>query len=285
MVAENGHISEIFSSFQGEGGSVRGSCFGKRQIFIRLSRCNLSFTEKGNNPCFWCDSPTAQKPNQDLCNREVEAGSGKLLSEKNPISSENLYSYICKLITPDLHSISITGGEPLQQLSFLLNFIKFLRKNAFQFPLYLETNGAILPSEEDFQKLTRGFEYCCCDIKDRSSKAILSGDWKQLVKNELRFIHKMVIGGVNTFAKMVVTAETKLADIKWISSELSKIKYENGEIVGLAIQPVTLENEKLRKKYSISNEHLNQLFYAAAESLPPESLSLSIQAHKYLNLL
>jgi len=41
---EGGHLVEIFSSYQGEGGVVRGSCFGRRQIFIRFAGCNLNCT-------------------------------------------------------------------------------------------------------------------------------------------------------------------------------------------------------------------------------------------------
>ncbi len=55
-----GYLSELFSSIQGEGGTVRGSCFGKRQIFIRFAGCNLANRAFNSSGCFWCDSPTAQ---------------------------------------------------------------------------------------------------------------------------------------------------------------------------------------------------------------------------------
>lgn len=58
---KNGYFSEVFSSIQGEGGLVRGSCFGKRQIFVRFSGCNLSDGGFGSRGCFWCDSPTSQE--------------------------------------------------------------------------------------------------------------------------------------------------------------------------------------------------------------------------------
>ena len=53
-------LSEIFSSIQGEGGTLRGSCFGKRQIFIRFAGCNLAKGAYDTNGCFWCDSTLAQ---------------------------------------------------------------------------------------------------------------------------------------------------------------------------------------------------------------------------------
>ncbi len=105
------------------------------------------------------------------------------------------------------------------------------------------------------------------------------------MNNELEFISKMIHHGVETFAKIVVTSQTQIQDIQWISKNLSEIKYPNGENVSLAIQPVSLENEDLKAKYSISISHLNEIFYTSAEYLKPENLTLSIQAHKYLKLL
>ena len=118
-----------------------------------------------------------------------------------------------------------------------------------------------------------------------SSKVALPDPWKSLVITELDFIRNMVKYGTETFAKLVVTSETQLQDIRWISKELSKITYADGQVVGLAIQPVYLESKELKDNYSISTSHLNNIFYTAAEFLPSESLTLSIQAHKYLKLL
>ena len=55
-----GYLFEIFSSIQGEGGTVRGSCFGKRQVFIRFAGCNLANQGFNTSGCFWCDSRTSQ---------------------------------------------------------------------------------------------------------------------------------------------------------------------------------------------------------------------------------
>ncbi len=41
-------MAEVFNSWQGEGGSVEGSAFGRRQIFARFAGCDLY--------CAWCDS-------------------------------------------------------------------------------------------------------------------------------------------------------------------------------------------------------------------------------------
>ncbi len=277
-------ITEIFSSIQGEGGTVRGSCFGKRQIFIRFSGCNLSDGLYGTSGCFWCDSINAQDPQPPKAKIEEIPGSLRYNYLRNPITKDNLINIIQKLITKDLHSISFTGGEPLCQLDFILDFAEFLENNHINYPLYLETNGTLIPNKKQLNILAKYFRFCCCDIKDRSSQSSIEKTWKELVIKELDFIKVFVEMNINIFAKIIVTSQTKIGDIGWICHNLSEIEYSNGESVGLAIQPVYLIDEDLKERYLISIDHLNELFYKAAESLSSEQISLSIQAHKYLNL-
>ena len=279
------YLTEIFSSFQGEGGIVRGSCFGKRQIFIRFSGCNIAKGAFNTSGCFWCDSIYAQDFKIGFLNYEVIPGSQKLEKLNNPVDFSKIIEIIENLITPDLHSISFTGGEPLYQLDFILGLSKRLKDTKLIYPLYLETNGSILPNDKKLRELANYLKFCCCDIKDRSSKAASLERWKKLVEIELEFISKMVFLGVETFAKIVITSQTQIQDIQWISKNLSKIKYPDGKMVGLAIQPVYFDNKKLKDKFSISQALLNDIFNSAAEYLKPESLTLSIQAHKYLKLL
>ncbi len=278
------YISETFSSIQGEGGKVRGSCFGKRQIFIRFSGCNISQKAFGTSGCFYCDSLKAQMFNLDTFWQEIQPSTGKYTLKKNPVKIRGLIECIKNLRTKDLHSISFTGGEPLCQLDFILNLGQALRKSNINYPLYLETNGSIIPNGAQLAQIGQLFTYCCCDIKDRSSRAVSEDKWPRLVENELTFIQKLLSAGVKIFAKIVVTSKTQIRDIKFIAHRLSKMKYLDGSSVGLAIQPVHLENPSQKKQYSVSNRQLNEIFYAAAQYLTPESLTLSIQAHKYLNI-
>ena len=280
-----GCFSEVFSSIQGEGGTVRGSCFGKRQIFVRFSGCNLACGDFDSKGCFWCDSPSAKLLNVETFKYEEVPGSQQLKSLDNPAKLSNIVKVVKNLITSDLHSISFTGGEPLYQLDPVLNLARSMKDANIKHPLYLETNGSVALNDNQINELASYFKYCCCDIKDKSANAAPLENWKALVESELSFIKKLVEKSVNTFAKLVVTSQTDLQDMRWICEALSKIMYSNGEIVGLAIQPVTLETKELKDKFSISTRMLNDIFYTAAEFLPPESLTLSIQAHKYLKLL
>ncbi len=280
-----GCISEAFSSIQGEGGSVRGSCFGKKQIFVRLCGCNLAEGAFDSSGCFWCDSKSAQISNQPTFKYEEMPGSKNLLEGKNPVNIKALMEIVKNLITKDLHSIAFTGGEPLCQLDFILSLSNALINNNVIYPLFLETNGSVNLKESQFDSIAKRFKFCCCDIKDKSANATSLKKWKDLVKTELNFIKTTALLGVNTFAKIIVTAKTEIEDIKWISKSLSEIKHVNGEQVGLAIQPVTFSEKKFKDKYSVNLERLNQIFYATSEFIKPESLTLSVQIHKMLDLL
>ena len=285
-MTQKGYLSEIFSSIQGEGGSVWGSCFGKRQIFLRFSGCNLVEKDFGSNGCLWCDSFQSQNPKPREFWHEKSPGSEQKVFSMNPIEVPNLIKIIQSLSTNDLHSISFTGGEPLLQLEFLLQLANRLTQNEqINFPLYLETNGSISPTNLQYDKIGKLFTYCCCDIKDRSSRAAESSQWKNLVTQELAFISNLTRRKVITFAKIVVTSKTQLEDIRWIAGKLTEIRTPDGGPIGLAIQPVYLENSKLKKEFAISKTHLNQIFNAASKFMKPYNLSLSIQAHKYLNIL
>jgi len=283
--SNEGYLSEIFSSIQGEGGTVRGSCFGKRQIFLRFSGCNLAEGEYGSKGCFWCDSIESQKFNVDYLKYEIIPNSEKFKQAKNPINSLNITEFIKALITPDLHSFSFTGGEPLCQLNFILNISKELKKCFPKIALYLETNGSILPNDEEIKEIAKLFQFCCCDIKDKSSRAASKEKWKNLVDTELEFINKMTLSNVDIFAKIVVTSHTEIQEIECICENLSRIKYPDGKGVGLAIQPAILEHKKDKIKLALSSKMLNSIFYHAAKYINPESLTLSIQIHKFLGVL
>ncbi|MBN1802607.1 MAG: 7-carboxy-7-deazaguanine synthase QueE [Candidatus Lokiarchaeota archaeon] len=279
-----GYISEIFSSLQGEGGTVRGSCFGKRQIFVRFSGCNLIQGDDESTGCFWCDSPRAQRLEAGAFTYETMPGTQHLASAESPIRISKIVDIIENLSTPDLHSISFTGGEPLFQFEVVDKLSRTLREKEWSTPLYLETNGTIRLTDAQLSTIAESFTYCCCDIKDRSAKVTSKeDDWKKLVKSELKFIKQMANRGVEVFAKLVVTADSKIEDILWIAEQLSKIRLGDGQVVGLAIQPAVL-TEKYAKKYSISSRQLHQIFESVVRFVPIESLSLSVQAHKMIGL-
>lgn len=95
-------ISDIFASMQGE-----GVYLGEEQCFVRFYDCGLK--------CDYCDTkPTTFKE----------------------YNVDNLLDTIKQEIGPrKIKTVSITGGEPLLQRDFLLDFLPQLKKKFHAFPL------------------------------------------------------------------------------------------------------------------------------------------------------
>lgn len=101
----------LFETFRSINGEVTAAYQGRYCTFIRFAGCNLK--------CTWCDTPKSQDPN-----------SGTIFAVKS--------------IVEQVHTkhVTITGGEPLTQLSGLENLARALKERGHH--ITLETNGTIL---------------------------------------------------------------------------------------------------------------------------------------------
>ena len=257
-----GNIVEIFSSYQGEGGSVRGSCFGRRQIFIRLAGCDLK--------CDWCDTAQSRDPDYSECKVEKKPGTWEFSTYKNPVSDDFVIEQVLNLSTKDFHSVSLTGGEPAYQEEFFYRIINRLYN--LEIPIYLETNGYF---PERIEKVAPNISYACVDIKDRTANSVRKSEWKKLVEKELESIAILNNYSVQVFAKIVVTEQTSLDDIRMYADKLREI------VVPVVIQPVT----PIGSVGPISHQKLFKITEVLAEVLPAELYGISIQAHKLLSIL
>ncbi|MGC8769246.1 7-carboxy-7-deazaguanine synthase QueE [Calditerrivibrio sp.] len=116
--SSEGFIKEVFTSIQGEGKYV-----GALQLFVRLSGCSIG--------CKGCDTDYSFSDSFDLDGISVLS---------NPITAEKLSYIIYDHIKPNsIHSISITGGEPLLQKDFLKELIFYLK--GYGYRIFLETSG------------------------------------------------------------------------------------------------------------------------------------------------
>lgn len=122
-------INEIFDSIQGEGPYI-----GYRQLFIRFCGCNIN--------CAYCDT-------------EFKTGSN--------YTTEELLKKIKTFDLESIHSISLTGGEPLVHFEFLKEFLPQTNKK-----IYLETNGTM---EHALEEIIENIDIISMDFKiDSSSK-------------------------------------------------------------------------------------------------------------------
>lgn len=150
-------IKEMFPSIQGEGPYV-----GVKQLFIRFCNCNLK--------CNYCDTEFSS-------NSDYVEYNAKELAEK--IKEFNLET---------IHSISLTGGEPLLSASFLKCFLPLTGKK-----IYLETNATL---SEKMKEIKPFVDIVAADIKLESATGV-----KDSYEFHDKFFEKCK--GIETFAKVV----------------------------------------------------------------------------------
>ena len=121
-------IKEIFTSVQGEGPFV-----GFNQTFVRFCRCNLA--------CTYCDTDfTADSSTVDYSASHLA----------NIVNSHK-----------NIHSVSLTGGEPLMETDFLLEFLPLCEHK-----IYLETNATMC---SEMEKIVNYVDFVSADIKLKSA--------------------------------------------------------------------------------------------------------------------
>jgi 7-carboxy-7-deazaguanine synthase len=225
------NISEVFSSIQGE-----GRLLGRRQIFIRFSGCNLN--------CNYCDTPESRNPAHGV-----------------NLSTDELLLKVKNLITPDIHSISLTGGEPLLHADFIRELLEKMNDDViFQnLEVLVETNGS-LPGE--LTKIINIIEHASVDIKLPEHEAVSS--WYGLLDHELKSINLLREEDINTYCKLVVLPSTKVDTVAFIASIIAQ-EVHDASGLSLVIQPASpLKNWeknhlKLFEFSEISGEYLDVL--------------------------
>jgi organic radical activating enzyme len=115
-MSEEGHLLEIFSSFQGEGPYA-----GTRQIFVRLSGCHLR--------CVYCDTPESWERSRTW------SFGGRIRA--NPATVRETLEAVESLGPHP--SLSFTGGEPVLQPDFVRETARGVR--ALGMKTYLDTSG------------------------------------------------------------------------------------------------------------------------------------------------
>jgi len=125
-------ITEIFESIQGEGLYI-----GEKQIFVRFSGCNLN--------CSYCDTDTTNSKDYTV---------------------EELITELEKFNLKTVHSVSLTGGEPLLHHEFLSEFMPKFKQKYPEIKFYLETNATV---SDNIDKIVEYSDVISADIKLKSS--------------------------------------------------------------------------------------------------------------------
>ncbi|MDG6243583.1 MAG: 7-carboxy-7-deazaguanine synthase QueE [Methanolobus sp.] len=214
-------LSEVFCSVQGEGPYV-----GHRQAFVRFTGCNLK--------CDYCDTPVGI---QEHCRFEAVPGSGIFSNVVNPVSNAAINEMIDSF--NGLHSISLTGGEPLLHAEFIaaLNADK---------PLYLESNMT-LPHMA--KKVKDCLSYVSGDVKLLPNH-LLEDPESHLDRTIECFRILKTKKDRDCFCKIVVTKDTQADDIEAVVNTIS------GYISCLILQPVTQKEMQPYSGYLLDLQNL-----------------------------
>lgn len=219
----NVRIKEIFESIQGEGPYV-----GYKQLFVRFCNCNLK--------CNYCDTKFSSESDYKEYNQCELA--------------EIVNSY--KLI----HSVSLTGGEPLLAADFLKEFLPLVNKK-----IYLETNATLA----DKLLIVKPFiDIVSADIKLESATGI---------KDSYKFHEKFFENckGIETFAKIVFNQKITDEEIQNSCSLAKKYGIE------LILQP-----EMIQDKMAVTSEFAASILDKFLDKY--EKVRLIPQVHKFLDV-
>lgn len=216
-------IKEVFKSIQGEGPYV-----GYEQVFVRFCNCNLK--------CNYCDT---------------EFSSDADYVEYSPLELAEVVNHY-----KHVHSISLTGGEPLLSTDFLKEFLPLVDKK-----IYLETNATL---SEKFLEVKSYIDIVSADIKLESATGI---------KGSYKFHDKFfdACKGVETFAKIVFNNKVTEDEIVQCC-ELGK-KYN----IELILQP-----EMAAEKMVVPSEFTANVLDKFLEKY--ENVRLIPQVHKFLDV-
>lgn len=214
------YVHEVFSAIQGEGRFV-----GARQVFVRLSGCNIR--------CAYCDEPDALEKKPGTARIEVTPGRRDFESVESPMPVCNVIAAVERLNSRLAHGVvSITGGEPLLQPTALAALLPALRSAGMR--VALETNATRLDALE--QVMTAG-DIVSADLK------LTSVDGEDVDRGlQLEFIRSALERGGEVYCKAVIGAATSIEEVAVVAADLGELDAS----MTLFLQPVTPFGEVAR---------------------------------------
>lgn len=204
-----GRLAEVFRSIQGE-----GLLMGRRQVFVRLAGCHVG--------CRYCDTEWAFA---ELADVAVPNRPGERVD--NPLTPEQVVALVDAAdpaSSPGPRaSVSLTGGEPLEQAPFVAALAAALAPR----DVMLETSAL------DAEALALVAPHCrwlACDVKLPSS----TGQADVLDRHAAVFASG-VLGASEPFFKLIVDGTTSAAEVDRAAALIA----DHHPDAAVFLQPVT----------------------------------------------
>jgi len=219
-------IAEIFQSWQGE-----GLYQGLPQIFVRFFGCNFN--------CCFCDTP---------------------LTSFEEFSVSELVKEIQRF-SDFYHSVSLTGGEPLQQAPFLRRFLRKIKILGYK--TFLETNGILY---KEMQSIIDNVDIISMDFKLPSSTRCHSC-WQEH-RNFLEVIRRKEV-----YVKAIICLDTSEEDLIRTIDIIEEVNRE----IPLVLQP---------NFYDLDSGILSKISrYQEIAKMRLPNVRMGLQLHKMYQLL
>jgi len=199
-----GYVSEVFCSIQGEGLYV-----GERQVFIRTAGCSAT--------CYWCDTVSSKTETREC----VIHGKDRFARE-NPLSVSETIGVTRGVIDDNMpvRTVSITGGEPLEQGDFVAGVAAGLRGEGLR--IYLETSGL---EPDSLERVVGSVDLVAMDIKVPSATGRTRWD------DHAAFLDRL--SGVEAFAKLVLDFSTPPGEVEQAVDLIAR----HDDTMSLVLQP------------------------------------------------
>lgn len=205
-----GHLLEMFSSFQGE-----GPLAGLRQIFVRLSGCHLR--------CVYCDTPESWERSASW-KIETSPGSREFESRSNPVGEDEVLRILREWnARVTHHSVAFTGGEPLLQPDFVRSLAEGARSLGLK--TYLDTSGTLAPN---LKSVADAIDIFALDLKLPSCPGVRL-DW-EVARRCLEAVR-----GREAFVKIVILDDSDPGEV----ARAARLVRETDPAIRLVLQPVT----------------------------------------------
>jgi 7-carboxy-7-deazaguanine synthase len=206
-----GHLSEMFCSLQGEGLFV-----GERQVFVRTAGCAAT--------CSWCDTVYSKVRTPRFVTHHDD-GSGKQW-RPNPVAIADAVGDVAAFARAHrVESVSITGGEPLEQAEFVAALARDLRARGLR--IHLETAGL---HGDALRRVIDHVDVVAMDIKLPSATGV--EHWNDH-RGFLETIRASRTPARVVFVKVVVDPNASLAEIERAAGLVA----EFDRSIAMVIQP------------------------------------------------